>query len=210
MKCQYYMKLGIVSLSALLLASCDLTGAIDQTVGHEDASQQPEAVLDSAEANLNSEQVTVDSVVDGDTVRIINQLGEKETVRMLLIDTPESVHPTEPEPPYGKAASDYLASIISQGDTITLERGEVPTDKYDRTLGYLFIESENGPVNINQLMIEQGYARVAYVYEPNTKYLDDFETAEMKAGDAGLNIWQHRGYVSNQGFDPSFVDVDEE
>ncbi|MYL43920.1 hypothetical protein GLV99_20300 [Virgibacillus massiliensis] len=46
--------------------------------------------------------------------------------------------------------------------------------------------------------IEEGYARVAYVYEPNTKYLDEFREAEEKADQEGNNIWSIDGYVEKE------------
>lgn len=53
-------------------------------------------------------------------------------------------------------------------------------------------------MNFNQLMIEKGYARVAYVYEPNTKYLNEFEEVEKQAKDSKINIWSISGYVESE------------
>lgn len=147
-------------------------------------------------------EVLISRVVDGDTVIVINHEGKEERVRLLLIDTPESVHPNKPPEKYGKEASDYAKEYLKQGMRVALERGNPEKDKYDRTLGYIFVDG----VNFNQLMIEKGYARVAYVYEPNTKYLDEFIEAEKRAKEKKLNIWSIDGYVTENGFDMSVVE----
>lgn len=121
-------------------------------------------VLNDSTEGLAKDEVLIGRVIDGDTVLVINNEGKEERVRLLLIDTPESVHPTEPEEKFGKESSDYAKSYLKQGQKVVLERGNPEKDKYGRTLGYIFVDG----VNFNQHMIEKGYARVAYVYEPNT------------------------------------------
>lgn len=152
------------------------------------------ATTATEEVTPNRERVTIDRVVDGDTVKVKFPSGEIETVRLLLIDTPESVHPDKPAQPYGEQASDFAKDSLKEGQTVTLEKGEAERDKYGRLLGYIWIED----VNFNQLMIEKGYARVAYVYEPNIKYLDELKTAEEKAEEKRSNIWSIDGYAESQ------------
>lgn len=150
---------------------------------------------------LEEHQAEVVRVVDGDTVIVQTEDGEEERVRLLLIDTPESVHPTEPEQLFGKESSEYAKEILREGDVVELEVGNPERDRYDRLLAYVWIDG----VNFNQLMIEKGYARVAYVYEPNTKYLKEFEEAERRAKEEKENIWSVDGYVTDDGFDMSVV-----
>lgn len=149
---------------------------------------------DTTNKGLEKIEVTVDHVVDGDTVSVILPNSEKESVRLLLIDTPESVHPNKPVQPFGKEASNFAKQKLQKGQTVVLEKGELERDKYGRLLGYIWIDD----VNFNQLMIEKGYARVGYVYEPNTKYLDEFKKAEDDAEEKGINIWSIPGYVESE------------
>ncbi|MYL43946.1 thermonuclease family protein [Virgibacillus salexigens] len=149
---------------------------------------------ETEEIAINKEKVTVDRVVDGDTVKVEFPSGETETVRLLLIDSPESVHPTKPVQPYGEEASDFAKDTLKEGQTLTLEKGDPERDKYDRLLGYIWVDGKN----FNQLMIEEGFARVAYVYEPNTKYVDEFREAEKAAEQESNNIWSIDGYVESQ------------
>lgn len=150
---------------------------------------------------MKEDEVIISRVIDGDTIIVINKEGKEERVRLLLIDTPESVHPTEEEQKFGKEASDFAKKHLKQGEIVTLEKGNPEKDKYGRTLAYVFVEG----VNFNQLILEEGYARVAYVYEPNTKYLKEFKEAENRAKTKNLNIWSIDGYVTESGFDMSVV-----
>lgn len=153
------------------------------------------------EKELDNHDVEVIRVVDGDTIIVRNNKDVEETVRLLLIDTPESVHPTEPEQLFGQESSDYAKDMIKEGDIVRMEVGNPERDKYDRILAYIWIDD----VNFNQLMIEKGFARVAYVYEPNTKYLNDFKQAEQNAKTQKENIWSIDGYVTDNGFDMSVI-----
>lgn len=150
---------------------------------------------------LEEHEAEVIRVIDGDTIIVKTDEGVEERVRLLLIDTPESVHPTEPEQLFGKESSDYAKEIIKEGDVVTLEVGNPERDHYDRLLAYVWIDD----VNLNQLMIENGYARVGYIYEPNTKYLKEFEKAEINAKNKKEKIWSIDGYVTEDGFDMSVV-----
>lgn len=149
---------------------------------------------------LKSEEVIVSRVVDGDTIIVTNAEGKDERVRILNIDTPESVHPTEPEQKFGREASDFAKEYL-EGQKVEIERGNPEKDKYGRTLAYIFVDG----VNFNRLMLEEGYARIAYVNGSNTKYLDEFKQAENKAKKQKKNIWSIPGYVTDQGFDMSVV-----
>lgn len=151
---------------------------------------------------LSENEVVISRVIDGDTVLVINNKGVEERVRLLLIDTPESVHPDKPAELYGLEASEYAKKYLKQGRKVVLERGNPEKDKYGRTLGYIFVDD----VNFNQHMIEKGYARVAYVHEPNTRYLDEFKKAEKEAREQRLNIWSINGYVTDEGFNMSVVE----
>lgn len=154
------------------------------------------------EVELETNEVIINRVIDGDTIIVNTDEGIEERVRLLLIDTPESVHPSKEKELFGEEASDYAKEFLQEGDIVTLEIGNPERDKYDRLLAYVWVED----VNFNQLMIEKGFARVGYVYEPNTKYLDEFERAEQDAKEKELNIWSIEGYVTEKGFDMSVVD----
>lgn len=143
---------------------------------------------------LEKSEVIIDHVVDGDTISVIMPNGKEESVRLLLIDTPESVHPTKPDQKFGVKASAFAKETLKKGQEVMLEVGDPKRDKYDRLLAYIWIDN----INFNQLMIEKGFARVAYVYEPNTKYIKQFRETEQKAKKREKRIWSIPGYVKSE------------
>lgn len=170
------------------------SGSVDQLISYVEEIFQEEVKLEEHEAEIVR-------VVDGDTVVVKTNEGVEERVRLLLIDTPESVHPNKEKELFGEEASDYAKEILQKGDVVTLEVGNPDRDRYGRLLAYIWVDD----MNFNQHMIEKGYARVGYVYEPNTKYLDEFEHTEREAQKKKENIWSIDGYVTDDGFDMSVV-----
>lgn len=137
----------------------------------------------------------VTRVVDGDTMKLTID-GKKETIRLLLVDTPESVNPNIPEPqPFSIEASDYAKKMLTNKD-VQIELDVSERDKYGRLLCYLYIDGKM----FNELLLEQGYARVAYVFTPNTKYVDQFRAIQEKARVQGIGIWSIENYAQNNGF----------
>ncbi|HSP22762.1 MAG TPA: thermonuclease family protein [Planococcus sp. (in: firmicutes)] len=154
-------------------------------------------LLESTDTSGTEEQIGVEvtSVIDGDTIKIMYE-GKEETVRYLLVDTPETNHPRFGEQPLGKEATAANKRIINSGDvTIEFDVGE-RFDDYGRLLAYIYVDGES----VQEQLVESGMARVAYVYPPNTRYLDAFEQAEQKAKDAEAGIWEYENYSTSRGF----------
>jgi len=121
-------------------------------------------------------------VVDGDTI-VVDYNGTEEKVRMIGIDTPESVHPdSERNTAQGKKASKYTESML-EGKYVTLEFDVQERDKYGRFLAYVYL---NGKM-FNKTLLENGYAVVS-TYPPNVKYVNEFvKIANAANGSAGEN-----------------------
>jgi endonuclease YncB( thermonuclease family) len=119
-------------------------------------------------------------VVDGDTLELIG--GEK--VRLIGVDTPETVDPRRPVQYFGKEASNFTRRLVD-GKQVRLEYDQTRKDRYGRTLAYVFLE--NG-LFLNAELIKQGYG-FAYTRFP-FKYLDDFRRYEHDARVAGLGLWK--------------------
>lgn len=98
-------------------------------------------------------------VVDGDTI----ELDGRERVRYIGIDTPETKHPRKPVQWMGKEASE-ANRILVEGKRVGLEYDAERTDKYGRTLAYVYV----GKVMVNELLVKAGYAQVS-TYPPNVK-----------------------------------------
>jgi micrococcal nuclease len=122
-------------------------------------------------------------VVDGDTIEVSFQ-GEKEKVRLIGIDTPESVHPDKSRNvPYGKIASQFTEEALL-GRTVGLEFDVQERDRYNRLLAYVHVDG----VLFNRLLLEEGHASVA-TYPPNVRYVDDFTAAQQTARESGKGQW---------------------
>jgi micrococcal nuclease len=132
---------------------------------------------------------TVVRVVDGDTV-VVDLGGGDETVRLIGIDTPESVARDRPNECFGAEASARLAELLPPGTAVRLTRDVEPRDVYDRLLAYV-VRSSDG-LFVNAALVTDGYAE-ARDYPPNTAYRDDFETGERAARRSGLGLWSACG-----------------
>jgi micrococcal nuclease len=121
-------------------------------------------------------------VVDGDTI-IISFNGKEERVRMIGIDTPETVHPTKPVEPFGPEASEYTKRRL-EGKKAGMELDVQERDQYGRLLAYVWVDG----VMINNELLEEGLAVVS-TYPPNVKYVEFFRQTEKKAKEEKKNIW---------------------
>ncbi|KAA0958513.1 thermonuclease family protein [Planococcus kocurii] len=172
------MKLKLMLVAVLFLSGCGM--------------------LESTDTSGTTDQIDVEvtQVIDGDTIKIIYE-GEEVTVRYLLIDTPETNHPRLGKQPLGSEATEENKRLIESGDvSIEFDVGD-RFDDYDRLLAYIYVDGES----VQEQMLASGLARVAYVFPPNTRYLDDFEQVEQVAKDSQTGIWQYENYSTDRGFD---------
>lgn len=124
-------------------------------------------------------------VVDGDTYKI-RYNGEEKKVRLIGVDTPESVHPDKAKnSDYGKTASNYVKELI-ENKYVSLEFDVSHTDKYGRLLAYIYLE--NGEM-LNEKLLKEGYAQVA-TYAPNVKYVDKFTALQEEARNKKQGFWK--------------------
>ncbi|RXK17631.1 thermonuclease [Macrococcus sp. DPC7161] len=144
--------------------------------------------------------------VDGDTV-VVKKNHRNVTVRLLLVDTPESKKPNTPVQPYAIEASKFTESLVKTCDLSIQYDTKGKTDKYGRDLVYLYCGNEM----VNKTLVEKGYARVGYVYQQKD-HLRTLENAQSIARAKGLKIWSIKGYVNEdgEGFNDSEADRNSE
>jgi micrococcal nuclease len=118
-------------------------------------------------------------VVDGDTL----VLDGNERVRLIGVDTPESVDPRRPVQYFGKEASAFTRRV-AEGKRARLAYDRERTDRYGRTLAYVYLE--DGPF-LNAEIIRQGYGH-AYTRFP-FRYADEFRAYEREAREGGRGLW---------------------
>lgn len=131
------------------------------------------------------ETVKYNSCVDGDTIKVSID-NDIKTVRLLAIDTPESVKPNSNIEYYGKEASEYTCNRIKNAKKIELEydSNSDKEDKYGRLLAWVFIDKEL----LQSTLVELGYAKVAYLYG-DYKYTSILEEKQELASAKGIGIW---------------------
>lgn len=125
-------------------------------------------------------------VIDGDTIEV--QLNnQKEKVRIIGINTPETVDPRKTVQCFGKEASEFAINTLT-GQKITLEADESQAniDKYGRLLRYVFVNE----IDYGKLMITKGFAH-EYTYSLPYKFQAEYKIAEKKAQEGNLGLWQN-------------------
>lgn len=154
-----------------------------------------ENALPVTENQVRKVPIRVVEIIDGDTIRgMVN--GKLETVRYLLIDTPESKNPKTCVQFYAKEAFLRNQELVNSGEiTIELEDG-ITRDAYGRLLAYVYVDGES----IQGTLLREGYARVVYIMNPPYKYLEHLRKEENIAIRKNINIWSRLNFVSNRGF----------
>lgn len=129
--------------------------------------------------------LTVTKVVDGDTIWVDNN-GQRLKVRMIGLDTPETVDPRKPVQCFGLEASKQATTILG-GHSVYLETdpSQDTIDKYGRTLAYVWTAAGR---LFNLDMIAEGYA-FEYTYELPYRYQSDFKAAEGDARTQSRGLW---------------------
>ena len=128
---------------------------------------------------------TVERTVDGDTL-VAEVQGRRERVRLIGIDTPESVDPRRPVECFGKEASKHLAALLPAGTSVRLVRDAELRDRYGRLLAYVYRSQDGAFVNL--AMVEGGFAN-AYTFPPNVAHAESFRAAAAAARAAGRGLW---------------------
>ncbi len=123
----------------------------------------------------------VERVIDGDTI----VLDGGERVRLIGVDTPETVHPQKPVERFGKEASAFSRRMC-EGKQVRLERDPESRsmDKYQRSLRYVYLP--DGTL-LNVLIIREGFGHALRTY-PHSR-LAEFVEAESEARRVGRGLW---------------------
>ena len=128
-------------------------------------------------------------VKDGDTY-VIDTGDGNITVRLIGVDTPESVHSDKSKnTAWGKKISKIVKKKLKAGTKVTMEFDEQAKDKYGRQLAYVYV----GKTMMNRWLVSKGYARVA-TYKPNVKYEGEFKALQKKAKKAKKGFWKDGYY----------------
>lgn len=136
------------------------------------------------------------SANDGDTFSVLLD-GNKQKVRLLMIDTPEMNYDENDPMPYAEDAKDYTVNILSNAKTIQVLFDKGPaTDNYDRNLAYVFVDG----VLLQESLLKEGLAAVRYVNKPNNTLESELRDIQADTEKKGINIWSIDGYFENNKF----------
>ncbi|MEK4128807.1 thermonuclease family protein [Solibacillus sp. FSL W8-0474] len=138
---------------------------------------------------------------DGDTFNVEIE-GEKERVRLLMIDTPEMNYNKGEPMPYAEEAKTRTTELLEKADSVQLLFDKGPeTDNYDRLLAYAFVDN----ISLHEVLLSEGLAAVRYVNKPNDTLEKELLEIQQQAEQKKLNIWAHDNYLQRDGFHPEEV-----
>jgi endonuclease YncB( thermonuclease family) len=133
----------------------------------------------------------VQRVSDGDTF-VATVKGRRERIRVIGVDTPESVSPNQPDEPYGEEASDFAKHHLD-GETVRLAGDAEPRDRYGRMLAYVWLEDGTF---WNALLVAEGYAQQLTV-PPNVTYERLFRRLVSEARREDRGLWAPENQASS-------------
>src|ERR1700761_1655309 len=136
-----------------------------------------------------SERLTgrVVRAVDGDTLEVAIDEGATETVRLIGVDTPETVKPDTPVQCFGPRASAFEHRTV-EGRRVRLLTGVEPRDFYGRLLAYVWIDGPPRKRFLEPELLRRGLARTL-TFHPNDRFAHRFERLEQKAARSGKGLW---------------------
>ena len=127
--------------------------------------------------------------VDGDTLEVEIE-GRREDVRLIGVDTPETVKPDEPVQCFGPQASAFTHRI-ADGRRARLLFGVERRDIYERLLAYVQLGDPPFDVkrrSLNAMLLRRGLARTL-TFPPNDRFAAPFRRLELRAARTGRGLW---------------------
>lgn len=191
---------GASAVGLIVALAVGLAGCASQTSSEGDASSVPTSNSVTPVETLPAPSATpistpavagrrgpysVIRVADGDTLTV--RIGANlEKVRVVGIDTPESVDPRRPVQCFGREASDAAKSLLN-GKSVWLERDTTQgeRDKYQRLLAFVWLDATT---DFGLKMIKDGYA-LEYTYKLPYRYQNEYRNAQRDAKAQGAGLW---------------------
>ncbi len=142
-------------------------------------------INEASESGGLQDNYEVTRVVDGDTIKV-NMKGTIETIRLIGVDTPETVDPRKPVECFGIEASKKMRELL-HGQKVILKNdpSQADKDKYRRLLRYVFLADGT---HINKTLIEEGFA-YEYTYDEPYEYQSEFKKAQQEAQRDKRGLW---------------------
>ena len=184
---RYSLSVLAVTISVLVTFSCsqfevDVETDFQFEVGEKEGHS-------SVEAN-------VIRVIDGDTIEVEFDSGEKDKVRLLAVDTPETRQANKPGEygditnieclkKWGNKATTYTQEKLIKKRVLLVSEDSQLRDIYDRLLAY--VHNEDGE-DFNGLLVKKGFARV---YEEGDSGRElEYISLQAKALSDRVGLWE--------------------
>lgn len=187
-------------LTVLVVVILQVTGILP--FDHELTSQETQTTVTSNQqlslenVDLNNpprfKKIAVNNIrnVDGDTFAFYFHQKEYK-LRLLMVDTPESVKPGMKVQPFGKEASDFSKEMLKKGNvSLVFDKGSIK-DSYGRYLAYVYIGDEM----LQTALLKAGLGIVRYVNAGGDSYVSKLMTAQELAQKNKRGVWQKENYV---------------
>ena len=186
----------LMSITAPDLIMMPTSGEYDNTSDSPIQASDTEGIKPGGFVNAK-----VTRIVDGDTVEAEfhdeNKQTEKYKVRLLCIDTPETVKSGVDIQPYGKEATEKIRSMVLGKEVMLIFEKDID-DNYDRLLAYIVLKDGTC---VNAALVEQGFAR-ADIVRPNTVHKEYFYELQDKAISEKEGLWSlttdKRPFIENE------------
>jgi micrococcal nuclease len=189
-------KIALIASCCILLLSVFASAGMLQLIDFNSITKGVLGVTSGKKKNNGTcksesyEEVTIIKAVDGDTLEVSGGCADK--VRLLYIDTPETVKPKTPVQCFGPEASNYSKSRLSEGVKVYLQSDKESSDQYGRSLRILYFEKEdldNIQKSYNYELVTKGFG-IAKFYSPNKKYQSEILQGQEIAKRQNLGLWQ--------------------
>ena len=171
---------GAVTLAFVIISLVSLATPGNHQSIIPDTSQAQVIAADTVQADI----FPISRVIDGDTV-VVDMNGTNETVRLIGVNTPETVDPRKPVQCFGKEASNFVKSMLA-GKSVRLQSDptQADRDKYGRLLRYVYLDD----VLVNEEIISSGYG-FEYTYDIPYQFQKEFRASEGYARSGSLGLW---------------------
>lgn len=130
--------------------------------------------------------------VDGDTI-LVDLNGKKERVRFHCVDTPESKHPDPSRnTELGKKASQFTKDVLKAAkiELVLEAKSSRQRDHYDRILAYIIIVKGSKRVNLNVLLVNEGWSKYETRWGRSSEFHEEFVAAQKHAKSKRLGVWK--------------------
>jgi len=176
------------ALLALAAACSGSSGAVDSAAIASSLASVP-SVAQAPRGEVR-EGLVVDRVVDGDTVKVTLD-GAQVSVRLIGINTPETVKPGSPVECFGPEASQFAKDLLD-GQRIVLEFDDSQGyfDRYDRVLAYVWRVLPDGSLRLfNEEAVAGGFAEERQYTDGPYAWKDAFVSAQSRAIEDDRGLW---------------------